>query len=316
MITPQFGALARADERWSRSGMNDETTLRDFAAFQKSIGLAPTTIRNRHSILSHLHKSIGRPLLEMTTADLRRHLGRDSRQSDGKPISLGTRRTERNAIVAFYTYALNDELIDSDPSRRLEKIRAPRGKARPFTREQIDAMLTSGAYRRTRVMILLGYYQGFRVSSIANVHGHDIDIAGGTIRSVVKGNKQLILPLHPVIAAIAATMPTDDYWFPARGGRTGPILSGSVTDAIRDAKVRAGIHDDELTAHSLRHSFGTDLVEAGVDIRIIAELMGHESVATTQIYTAVSAEKKRAGLHALNSGIIPRKSGRQTASAA
>lgn len=295
--------------------MAHDDVLQQFAAFQKSTGLAATTIRNRNSILTHLQRCSGQNLLELTTADLRAHIGRDARQ-DGKPLKLGTRRTERNAIIAFYTFALNDGLIDQDPSRRLEKIRAPRGTARPFTREQIDAMLTSGAYRRTRVMILLGYYQGFRVSSIARVHGHDIDLISGTIRSIVKGSKPLVIPLHSVIAAVAQTMPKDDYWFPARGGRSGPILSGSVTDAVHDAKLRAGIYDDELTAHSLRHSFGTDLVEAGVDIRIIAELMGHESVSTTQIYTAVSAEKKREGLHALEGGLIPAKSGRQTLDAA
>jgi len=283
--------------------MTHNDTLTAFAAYQRSTGLAATTIYNRQCILHHLQNSIGRPLLELTTADLREHLGRDG-------VKLGTRRTERSAMIAFYTYALDDGLIDDDPSRRLAHIRAPRGTARPFTREQIDTMLTSGAYHRTRVMILLGYYQGFRVSSIAAVHGHDVDIAGGTIRSVVKGSKPLVFPLHPVIATVAETMPTDGYWFPARGGRTGHIHPGSVTDAIHDAKLRAGIHEPELTAHSLRHSFGTDLVDAGVDIRVIAELMGHESVATTQIYTAVSAERKREGLHRLESGAVPLQSGR------
>lgn len=283
--------------------MGHDDALNQFAAFQRSTGLAATTIRNRHSILSHLQRCAGRPLLELTTADLRAHIGRDG-------VKLGTRRTERNAIVAFYTFAIDDEMLTTDPSRRLDKIRAPRGNARPYTREQIEAMLTSGAYHRTRVMILLGYYQGFRVASIARVHGHDVDLTGGTIRSIVKGSKPLIFPLHPVIADVAQTMPTDGYWFPARGGRIGHINPGSVTDAIRDAKLRAGIHDDQLTAHSLRHSFGTDLVDAGVDIRIIADLMGHESVATTQIYTAVSAERKRAGLHALRAGMVPTRSGR------
>lgn len=296
--------------------MAHDDALSDFAAYQRSMGLAPTTIRNRHSILSHLKNSIGRPLLELTTADLREHLGRETRQLDGKPLKAGTRRTERTAMIAFYSYAIDDGLITDDPSRRLAHIRAPRGTARPFSREQIDAMLTSGAYHRTRVMILLGYYQGFRVSSIAAVHGHDIDLDGGTIRSVVKGSKALVFPLHPVIAEVAKRMPRDGYWFPARGGREGHILSASVSDQIHDAKRRAGIQDPKLTAHSLRHAFGTDLVDAGVDIRVIADLMGHESVATTQIYTAVSAERRRQGLHALEGGVVPDRSGRRAALAA
>lgn len=309
MYTPQLTAVDRARERWSTSVMVSDAALPDFAAYQKALRLAANTIQNRHRILTHLATSAGRPLLELTTADLRAHLGRDG-------IKIGTARTERSAIVAFYAYAHSEGLIDVDPSVRLAPIRLPKAKARPFTREQIDAMLTSGAYRRTRAMILLGYYQGFRVSSIAAVHGHDIDHISGTIRSVVKGSKPLVFPLHPVIAELAKTMPTNDYWFPARGGKSGHILPGSVSDQVRDAKRRAGIHDPKLTAHSLRHSFGTDLVEAGVDIRVIAELMGHESVATTQIYTEVSAERKRSGLHALEGGKVPDRSGRRTLDAA
>lgn len=309
MSSPAIGALARAHERWSQSTMPHDDALTDFAAYQRSTALAANTIKNRSSILRSLQRHAGRPLLTLTTAELRDFLGRDG-------VTASTRRTERSAIMAFYSYAEDDGLIDHNPSRRLAKVRAPRGQARPFTREQIEAMLTSGAYRRTRIMILLGYYQGFRRSSIAAVHGHDIDLQSQTIRSVVKGSKPRVFPLHPVIAAIASTMPADDWWFPAGAGRQGHIQPGTVSDAVRDAKRRAGILDPKLTAHSLRHAFATDLVDAGVDIRVIADLMGHESVATTQIYTQVSAERRREGICALEAQPVPERSGRRTTLAA
>lgn len=281
----------------------DFDVLSSFAAHQRSQGLAALTIQNRDSILRGIHRRLGASLLVVSTAQLRDHIGREA-------IAVGTRRTERAALAAFYAFAVDEGYREDNPTARLSKVRAPRGTPRPFTREQIERMLTSGAYWRTRVMILLGYYQGFRVSSIARVHGRDIDLASGTIRTVAKGSKSLTLPLHPVIAEIAKSMPTDDYWFPARGGRTGHIRAGSVSDAVRDAKARAGILDPKLTAHSLRHAFGTDLVDAGVDIRVIADLMGHESVATTQIYTGVSAERRRDGLGRLDAIDVPRHSGR------
>lgn len=281
----------------------DSDLLDAFAAFQRSQGLAPTTVKNRDSILRGIHRRHGISLLASTTSQLREHIGRDG-------IALGTRRTERAALAAFYAFAVDEGYRDDDPTMRLPKVRTPRGAPRPFTREQIERMLTSGAYARTRAMILLGYYQGFRVSSIARVHGHDVDLASGTIRTVAKGSKRLTFPLHPVIAELARAMPADGYWFPARGGRLGHVHPGSVSDAVRDAKERAGIRDPTLTAHSLRHAFGTDLVDAGVDIRVIADLMGHESVATTQIYTGVSAQRRRDGLNRLGGIEAPRHSGR------
>lgn len=280
--------------------------LSDFAEFQRSKGLADTTIRNRQSILRSLARSSGRSYLTVTLADLRRQVGREG-------IAAGSRRTERGAIVAFFQFLKEDGYRDDDPSMKLAAVTAPKGTPRPFTWEQIDAMLEGGAYRKTRAMILLGYYQGFRVSSIARVHGTDIDVLSNTIRTIGKGGKDRTLPLHPVIRALAATMPTNDWWFPARGDRSGHMRSASVTNLITLAKKRAGITDPNLTPHSLRHSFGTDLVESGVDIRVVQELMMHESLATTQIYTGVSARRKQEGIVTLPVREIQAQSGRKSA---
>jgi site-specific recombinase XerD len=284
----------------------DNDVLDTFSAYQRAKGLADTTVRNRESILGTLQRSAGQPLLELGIDHLRRHLGR-------RGVKAGTRRTERGAIIAFYTFVCDEQLRDDDPSARLDRITAPKGEPRPFSREQVDAMLTSGAYWKTRAMILLGYYQGFRVSSIARVHGRDIDLAGMTIRTIGKGGKERTLPLHPVIAELARLMPTDSYWFPARKNPDKPMSPASVTNLITLAKKRAGILDETLTPHSLRHAFGTDLVEQGVDIRVIQELMTHESLATTQIYTGVSARRKREGLLTLTGREIPVHSGRLAA---
>ena len=215
-------------------------------------------------------------------------------------------------MVAVYTFLHEEGLRDDNPTVRLAPVTAPKGEPRPFTRQQIDAMLGSGAYRRTRAMILLGYYQGFRVSSIARVHGSEIDLDGLTIRSTGKGAKESVFPLLPVIAELAATMPADDWWFPARKSPGSPMSPASVTNLITLAKKRARIIDPKLTPHSLRHSFGTHLMDQGVDIRVIQELMDHKSLDTTQIYTGVSARRKREGINALTSRDVSASSGRQS----
>jgi site-specific recombinase XerD len=86
-----------------------------------------------------------------------------------------------------------------------------------------------------------------------------------------------------------------------------------VSDLISDAKHRAGIADPDLTAHSLRHSFGTHLVDQGVDIRVVQELMMHDSLSSTQIYTGVNAQLKREGLSHLPAMAVPAHSGRAIA---
>ena len=275
-----------------------------FTVHQRGQGLAQTTVRNRDSILRTLERHAGIPLLEMEVEHLRGYLGRGR-------ISAGTRRTERGAMVAFFTFAHEEGWCQENPTQRLAPVTAPKGEPRPFTREQVDAMLTSGAYRRTRAMILLGYYQGFRVSQIAAVHSRDLDLDSGTIRTIGKGKKDALLPLHPVVRELAQTMPRDAWWFPARNNSEGHVSGSAVTNLITLAKIRAGITDPKLTPHSLRHAFGTDLVEAGVDIRVIKELMMHADLSTTQIYTGVSAGKKQESILMLESRGVSTRSGRR-----
>jgi len=280
----------------------DASALEMFADYQRAKNLADTTIRNRRSILTTLSKRTD-SLIDCDVFTLRRHVGRDN-------VAANTRRTERGAICAFYGFLQDEGIRDDNPSARLPIVRVPRAQPRPFTESQVDAMLSSGAYRRTRAMILLGYYQGFRVSTIAAVHGHDIDQLATRIRVTVKGGKERWLPLHPMIAELAHTMPEAGWWFPARRGQAGHISGAAVTDLVAKAKRRAGILDPKLTAHSLRHSFGTDLVDAGVDIRVVQELMLHETLTSTQIYTAVSEQRKRDGIAALRPRPIQARSGR------
>lgn len=280
----------------------DNEAIEMFVDYQRAKGLAATTIRNRRSILTTLAERAG-DLVDCDIFTLRRHIGREG-------IKDGTRRTERGAILAFYSFLQEEGLRDDNPGLKLPLVRAPKGEPRPFTAEQIDLLLNSGAYRRTRAMILLGAYQGFRVSSIAAVHGHDIDVVSHRIHTVGKGKKACWLPMHPVIEELSATMPGDGWWFPKRHGQDGHISGAAVTNLIARAKKRAGIHDAHLTAHSLRHSFGTDLVEAEVDIRVVQELMMHSSLATTQIYTRVSERRKQEGIAALSGRDIPEHSGR------
>ena len=279
--------------------------LPQFAEYQRGKGLAERTISNRDYMLRQLRRTAGRSLAELTVQDLRHHLGRG--------VSKGSMQTERDCYRAFYRFLAEEKLRADDPSERLPRIRAPRGRPRPYTQEQIDALLTSGAYKRTRAMILLGCYQGFRASEIAAIHGHDIDLDGGTIRVLGKGGKISFLPLHPTIGELALIMPRDGFWFPARKSNTGHIHSRSVSDLMTRAKKRAGITEPKLTGHSLRHAYGTILVKSGVDLRTVQELMRHESLATTQIYTLIDEDQLRDGIQRLPARSIPQRSGRVAA---
>lgn len=145
-------------------------------------------------------------------------------------------------------------------------------------------------------MVLLAALAGLRVHEIAKVRGDDFDLERGTLTVVGKGNKRATIPLHPILLDLVPTMPAG-YWFTHWETPDEPISGKSCGQAISRAMQRAGV---EATAHQLRHWYGTSLLESGADLRTVQELMRHESLATTQVYTRVTSERRRAAIHALN----------------
>lgn len=282
--------------------MTNEEVFDVFLEYMKAGNLAKRTISSRLSILTQLSRHQNVPLVEVKAFHLRREIGRD----DLKPAS---KATMRNVFRAFFGFLEEEGLIAENPSLRLPVVKVPPHRPRPYTQEQIDRLLSTGAYRRTRSMILLAAYEGLRASEIAAVHSDDIDLHAGTLKVFGKGGRTDYLPLHPTIRELAETM-GPGYWFPARGGREGHIHGNSVSDLLTDARNRAGITDRRLTGHSLRHSFGTELVRGGANIRAVQELMRHSSLSTTQRYTEVLDEDRRQALDVLHVREIPAMSGR------
>jgi len=284
--------------------MNDHELIEAFDDYQRSANLAPRTIASRASMLRGLARRQRTSLLEASVFHLRRDVGRP----DTKP---STKASTRAAFLAFYAFLVDEGLREDNPALRLPVVKVPKHRPRPYTQEQIDRLLHSGAYRRTRAMILLAAYQGLRAAEIAAVHADDVDLDAGTLKVLGKGGRLDYLPLHDTIRDLAPTMGSA-WWFPARGGRTGHIKGQSVSDLLHDARERAGIVDSELTGHSLRHSFGTELVRRGANIRAVQELMRHSSLSTTQRYTQVLDEDQRQALGVLPSRDLPMRSGRSS----
>lgn len=282
--------------------MTWETLLTAYETHQRAQRRAERTIEGRRNLLLAVARQTGKGPEEITFDDLLARMGRG--------IAASSMQRERSDLQSFFGWAKEHRRLSSNPAKNLPRVSVPRNKPRPLTIAQIEAMLTSGAYRRTRVMIILGLYQGLRAHEIAKFRGDHIDLTSNTLQVLGKGNKEATLPLHPIVAQVATTMPAG-FWFPSRGTNTqGHIHYRSVSDLMSRAIRRAGITDPRITGHSLRHAFGTELVSGGVDIRIVQELLRHESLTSTQIYTNVTDRQKRDGQSVLPVVRLPYSSGR------
>lgn len=190
-----------------------------------------------------------------------------------------------NAIKFFYR-----EVIKS--SEKIDLKFAKRNKRLPIilSRAEIEKIIFNIGNNKHRLMISLGYGAGLRVSEVINIKVKDLNIAELTIHiKEAKGKKDRITVFPEKMIAeiqnlIAGKQGKDFVFESNRGGK---LTTTAAQKVFENALRKSGIKKD-ATFHSLRHSFATHLLENGVDVRYVQELLGHQNIRTTQIYTHVT----------------------------
>jgi integrase/recombinase XerD len=299
------------EEHWNQW----DQLLELFEDYQHSANMSTKTIANRNECYQLLAKLSGQSPTNITKVDLRHFMAR-SHHRTGQPLAAGTKASERSYLQVFFRW-LNDEgYRDDDPAQTLPKVKIPRRQPRPFNIDQVDAMVTTGAYSRTRDIITIAARTGLRVGEIVKIRGEDVDLQNRHIVSIRKGGFLHGVSIDEEVYELAKQYPRQGWWFPSPypnreypdGG--GHILMKSASADINRAMRRAGISDARLTGHSLRHFYATMLLRAGVNIRVVQEGLGHASLATTQLYTLVTDEEKLSAVRLLPATARPKRSGR------
>lgn len=244
------------------------------------------------------------PDLELGT--FRRWLGEQSQAG----MSRSTLARRSATARSFTTWAMREELIEADPTLRLRAPKAEKSLPGVLQSGQLQRLLISleeaasdGAPLpvRNRAMVELLYATGVRVGELAGLDIDDLNPDRRTLRVIGKGNKERTVP-YGVPAALAV----DDWLRRGRpvlaNDRSGPALFlGSRGSRVDQRQVRAVVKDlfealgdtSATGPHALRHSAATHLLDGGADLRAVQEILGHSSLATTQIYTHVSVERLR-----------------------
>lgn len=206
-----------------------------------------------------------------------------------------SRATYFQVLTPWSRYLVRSGVRDDDPMLRVPRPKTSRGLPRPASHDQMRRLLCLDLHPDTRAKVLLGAYAGLRVHEIAKVSGRDFQVSPGQIKVVGKGARVDFLPVHPLLRVEAERRPRG-LWFPSPVAPDRPVRPSSVSTVISTAFARAGA---SATAHQLRHWFATTLLESGVDVRVVQELIRHSSLATTAIYTRVNATTRRQAIDAL-----------------
>lgn len=189
-----------------------------------------------------------------------------------------TRKAYRNTISSFFRWLHKSCRRSDDPSLDVPRVKKPHAHPRPCPDKYITAAMEK-ATAAEKLMIRFGAECGLRRGEIARVHSDDVvaDSAGHSLIVRGKGDKQRIVPLPDDLAGII--MDANGYLFPGRFG--GHVEESYIGDHI------SHLLPDGYAAHTLRHRFATTAYAATHDLFVVAELLGHESVETTEHYVAM-----------------------------
>jgi site-specific recombinase XerD len=249
-------------------------------------GSSPKTVRLYVECVARFAWHFGKSPAQLGEKELRTYLLYLLHE---RKVAWGTYTQALAALRFLYRWVLESGDIVQD-------IRAPRPERRlpvVLSFEEVHRFFAAIPSFKYRTLLMFVYAAGLRISEAANVRVADIDSQRMVIRVVQgKRKKDRYTVLSPLLLQMLrhywwAARPKD-YLFPSRG-KTGVVRSSSVQHACVEARAAAGL-SKEVTPHTLRHSFATHLLEAGTDLRIIQELLGHASPRTTAIYTHVSTK--------------------------
>lgn len=216
-----------------------------------------------------------------------------------------------SAARSFFRFLHRADVVEANPARAVGSPKLDRHLPGHLDRRQVETMLTAAATRaqegrftdvRDHAILELFYTAGLRLSELRGIDRRDLDLLGGVVKVRGKGRKERIVPVgEPAQRALRAYERVRDGVLaqvgPA-GDRTACFLSQRgqrlSTRALHNAVVAWLGEVDEgggLSAHALRHTFATHLLDGGADLRAVQELLGHASITTTQIYTHTSVER-------------------------
>lgn len=238
----------------------------------KAAGLSAQTIKSRRYKMVHLAALLMPSGPEDVTTE---QIVQAFARQQWKPE---TRKAYRNTISSFFRWLHKSGRRADDPSLDVPRVKKPHAHPRPCPDRYITAAMQK-ATSSEKLMVRLGAECGLRRGEIARVHSDDVvaDSAGHSLIVRGKGDKQRIVPLPDDLAN--TVMETKGYLFPGRFG--GHVEESYIGDHI------SRLLPDGYAAHTLRHRFATTAYAATHDLFVVAELLGHESVETTEHYVAM-----------------------------
>ena len=272
--------------KWNR-GTPVHSSLEDWAQWMRAVGSTDATVETRTKGIQSLlhHADIADPR-QLQAGHVVAWLANQK--------SAWTRATYWSSAHMWFDFLTVHGVRDDDPMRRVPKPRQPRGVPRPVSERVVRKVLSDPPGHRAYSYTVLATYAGLRVHEIAKIRGEDVNWDTGWFFVLGKGNQEAWVPMHPLVKTLAQGMADVGFWFPGR--HHGHVSPDTVSRVIRNAFKAVG---SSATPHQCRHLFGSAVLRSCGNARVAQQLLRHESLSSTQIYTKVSGAEMEEAVNGL-----------------
>ena len=264
--------------------------------------LAPRTVESYRRDLEHFAGRLGRPITTASTVEIERYLA--ELRADG--LSNGTLARRLAALRSFYRHQVLLGRRDDNPAAAIASPRRIRRLPRTLSPREAERLIEAAAGTTPRALrdaalVELLYGAGLRVSEAVGLERGAVDLDDRLVRCTGKGGKERIVPIGRAAAEALRRYVSRGRPFLDRRHRPelflnakgGPLTRAGAFLILRRLAAKAGLEPERVHPHLLRHSFATHLLEGGADLRSVQEMLGHASLATTELYTHVTDKRRR-----------------------
>lgn len=289
-IMKDYNITRESDE--TRSDLHRR--IKYYLGAKKIDGLSERTLKNYKANLESFAAKVEKSTAKITTDDIRGYIAYLDETRHLKETSL---QTHINTLRAFFGWLTVEEKIKKNPMAKIKSLKLDKKGARQaLTVEELERLRDACRGYREKALVEFLVSSGCRLSEVAQLRAADLNLADRSVQVTGKGDKDRV-----VYFSVRARLMIEEYMMQRKGGDGlfvsnkspyEPLKPRAIQRIVRSLSERAGL-EGRVHPHLLRHTFATHALNGGMDVTVIQRLLGHEDIATTQIYAELNEEGVR-----------------------
>ncbi len=266
--------------------------IKQFIATKRLEGLSEGTLEQYYRSINNLVTSLGKNISDITTDDIRYYL---SMYQEQRKVAKVTINNMRRYLSSFFGWCADEDMIEKNPMRRIKAIKQQKTIKEPFTDVELEKIRQAAGNVRNRAIVEFLYSTGCRVSEVVDIDLDKIDFSRNSVIVTGKGKKQREVyvtnkAMYWLKLYLSSRKDNNTALFTGKGNMR--LCKAGIESILRNIGIKAGV--SKVHPHRFRRTIATDLINKGMPVQEVQQLLGHNNLNTTMIYCTVSRNNVQA----------------------